>query len=248
MNINDNGENENPQSADNTAESDTAAAVNVFEKNIRWIALVCAAFCIIAGAAAGLRYYFSRHPDMVVSGDAGWSAPDYVSVKLIPVNEYSRPGTKLDAVNGLVIHYVGNPGTSAEANRSYFAGLAASGATYASSNFIIGIDGEVLECVPADEVAYCSNNRNSDTLSIECCHPGEDGKFTDATYASLVRLAADLCVEFDLDPERDIIRHYDITEKLCPLYYVENTDAWEALKADIAEAVNASRTAEIGTK
>ena len=63
-----------------------------------------------------------------------------------------------------------------------------------------------------------------------------------------MRLAADLCVEFGLDPERDIIRHYDITEKLCPLYYVENTDAWEALKTDIADVVNASRTAEIGTK
>ena len=35
-------------------------------------------------------------------------------------NEYSRPGTSLDTVKGVVIHYVGNPGTTAEQNRSYF--------------------------------------------------------------------------------------------------------------------------------
>lgn len=251
--MNGDGENGKPRSTENfepvgDTDHSTDKAVNIFEKNIRWIVIVCAAFCLIAGAAAGLRYYFSRHPDMAVAGDAGWNAPDYVSVELIPVNEYSRPGKKLDAVRGLVIHYVGNPGTTAAANRSYFARLATSGATYASSNFIVGLDGEVIECVPADEVAYCSNNRNSDTLSIECCHPGEDGKFTDATYDSLVRLAADLCVEFGLDPERDIIRHYDITEKLCPLYFVENEDAWETLRRDIAGAAAAAQSAEIGTK
>ena len=31
----------------------------------------------------------------------------------------------------------------------------------------------------------------------------------------------------------DVIRHYDVTEKLCPLYYVEHEDAWIQMKADI---------------
>ena len=30
-----------------------------------------------------------------------------------------------------------------------------------------------------------------------------------------------------------VIRHYDVTEKLCPLYYVEHEDAWIQMKADI---------------
>lgn len=45
-----------------------------------------------------------------------------------------------------------------------------------SSNFIIGMDGEIIQCVPIDEMAYASNTRNSDTVSIECCHPGKDGQ------------------------------------------------------------------------
>lgn len=151
--------------------------------------------------------------------------PDWITADHIPVNEYSRPGEKTDDIVGIVVHYVGNPGTSAAANRNYFAGLAMSGATYASSNFIIGLDGEIIECVPLGEIAYCSNNRNRDTVSIECCHPDDSGEFTPETYTSLVKLCRWLADVYDIEKE-DLIRHYDVTGKLCPLYYVENEDEW----------------------
>ena len=86
--------------------------------------------------------------------------------------------------------------------------------------------------VPLDEVAYCSNNRNYDTSSIECCHPGEDGQFTQETYDSLVRLTAFLADYYGLE-RADIIRHYDVTGKLCPLYFVEHEDAWAQFKDDV---------------
>ncbi|MCI8537956.1 MAG: N-acetylmuramoyl-L-alanine amidase [Oscillospiraceae bacterium] len=161
--------------------------------------------------------------------------PDWVTVKLLPVNEWSRPGTPLEAVNGVVVHYVGNPGTTAEQNNSYFRGLAESHDTYASSQFLIGLEGEVLLNVPLDEVAYCSNNRNDDTLSIECCHPGEDGSFTGATYDALVKLVRWLADTYDLKRE-DIIRHYDVTGKECPKYFVDHEDAWETFLDDVEQA------------
>ena len=34
-----------------------------------------------------------------------------------------------------------------------------------------------------------------------------------------------------------MIRHYDVTGKLCPLYYVENPEAWEAFLEDIGAAL-----------
>jgi N-acetylmuramoyl-L-alanine amidase len=157
---------------------------------------------------------------------------DWVEQDLLPVNPYSRPGTALTEVTGIVVHYVGNPATTARQNRNYFADLAEEGGTYASSHFIIGLEGEVIQCIPLDEIAYCSNDRNSDTISIECCHPGEDGAFTDATYRSLIRLLRTLCDEYDLG-EEDLIRHYDVTGKDCPKYYVDNPDAWEQLKSDV---------------
>ena len=152
------------------------------------------------------------------------------------MNEYSRPGEPTDEIVGIVIHYVGNPSTSARANRNYFASLAKSGETYASSNFVVGLDGEVIQCVPLGEIAYCSNFRNHDTISIECCHPDEEGKFNDETYASLIKLCRFLVEEYGIKRE-NIIRHYDVTGKMCPVYYVEHEDAWEGLVADIYDGI-----------
>ncbi|HJG86900.1 N-acetylmuramoyl-L-alanine amidase family protein [Pseudoflavonifractor capillosus] len=159
-------------------------------------------------------------------------APEWVERQLLPVNEYSRPGEKLTAVNGVVVHYTGNPGTTAEQNRSYFAGLAQSGETYASSNFVIGLEGEILECVPLDEVAYASSQRNYDTLSIEVCHPDDTGEFTQASYDALVKLVQWLVDTYGLERDQ-ILRHYDVTGKECPRYYVQHPEAWEVFLDDL---------------
>ena len=160
--------------------------------------------------------------------------PDWVRQELLPLNPWSRPGTQMEDMTGIVVHYVGNPGTSAEQNRSYFAGLAKSHETYASSHFLIGLEGEVLLCVPPGEVAYCSNDRNRDTLSIEVCHPDDTGEFTPASYHSLVQLVNFLREFYGLKPE-DVIRHYDVTGKICPKYYVDHPEIWEAFQKDLAE-------------
>jgi len=163
--------------------------------------------------------------------------PPFIREELLTVNPYSRPGETLERVNAVVIHYVGNPGSTAEQNRSYFQGLADSGATSASSNLIVGLEGETLLCVPLNEIAYCSNRRNSDTISIEFCHPDDTGKPTQATYESLVRLTAWLCGLYGLDPEDDVIRHYDVIGKECPRYYVQNEDAWLQFRQDVSYAM-----------
>ena len=163
--------------------------------------------------------------------------PNYVKEDLLPVNEYSRCGDKLTRVNAVVIHYVGNPNTTAWQNRSYFESLATTGDTSASSNLIVGLEGEALLCVPLDEVAYCSNERNYDSVSIEFCHPDADGKPTQATYDTLVKLTAWLCELYGLDAQEDIIRHYDVIGKECPLYFVKNEAEWSRFKADVAKAM-----------
>lgn len=157
--------------------------------------------------------------------------PDY-QVELLTPNEYSRPQTAMEEVRGIVIHYTANPGTTAEQNRSYFESLKDTHETKASSHFVIGIDGEIVQCIPSSEISYASNERNSDTISIECCHTDKDGKFTEATYDSLVQLTAWLCGKFNV-PVDEVIRHYDVTGKECPLYYVEHEDAWKQFKKDV---------------
>lgn len=154
--------------------------------------------------------------------------PDWVDVQLIPVDGASRRGDKLEAVNDIVIHYVGNPGTGAQNNRNWFANPDSE----VSAHFVVGLEGEVILCVPLDEKSSASNWRNRDTISVEVCHPDETGVFTDASYDSLVRLTAWLCDTYGLTA-RHVIRHYDVTGKKCPLYFVEHEDAWEGFRADV---------------
>ena len=160
-----------------------------------------------------------------------------IEQKLLTPNEYSRPQNSLKKVNSIVVHYTANPGTTGEANRNYFENLSIKKTTSASSHFVIGLDGEIIQCIPLDEISYASNDRNYDTISIECCHPDETGKFNDKTYESLIALLSFLCGEYRLEVD-DIIRHYDVSGKNCPLYYVDNEDAWNKLKDDVKLSIS----------
>ena len=106
---------------------------------------------------------------------------------------------------------------------------------------------ELVQCIPCSEIAYASNDRNVDTIAIECCIPDETGKFADATYNTLVHLTAWLVGRYDLDID-DVIRHYDVTGKSCPKYFVEFPLAWEELKEDIVRYIEQYGTTETETE
>lgn len=169
--------------------------------------------------------------------------PPEILEDFLEVNDYSRPGTKLTKVKSIFVHYTANPGTSAQQNRSYFANLAETHERSASAHFIIGYDGEIVQCIPLEEQAYAVATRNEDSVSIECCYQDDEGKFTQETYDSLVHMLAWLTQEYHLSTD-DILRHYDCGGKMCPIYYVENEDAWEQLLADVDKYEPESTAAE----
>lgn len=152
----------------------------------------------------------------------------------LTVNEYSRPGDPLKEVKNIFVHYTANPGTSAAQNRSYFENLKDTHETSASAHFVIGYEGEIIQCIPMDEMAYAVASRNEDSISIECCYLAQDGSFTEETYESLIKMLRWLIDTYDLT-EQDILRHYDEAGKMCPLYYAENENEWEKLKQDVAD-------------
>lgn len=160
-------------------------------------------------------------------------APPAMSIEMLDFNEYSRPGISLPCVENIFVHYTANPGTSAAQNRSYFQLLGETGERSASAHFIIGIQGEIIQCIPTSEIAYAVMTRNFDSISIECCYEDESGIFTRETYESLLRLTAWLLHKFYLTPE-DVLRHYDQGGKNCPKYYVENEQAWEIFLEDLS--------------
>ena len=142
---------------------------------------------LLALLAAGWHVYQNEIvPREKVFELAATSVPDWVDQQIINVDGDSRRGVMLEDIRNIVIHYVGNPGTTAQQNRNYYANPSSS----VSSHFVIGLKGEIIQCIPLHEKSSASNHRNKDTISIEVCHPDESDKFTDAAYQSLVKLTA----------------------------------------------------------
>lgn len=148
---------------------------------------------------------------------------------LLTPSEYTRPQTKIKPT-AIAWHYVGNPNTTAIANRNYFESLKDSRKTKASSHYIIGLEGEIIQCIPDLEKSFCTNNANDYTISVECCHPDNTGRFTEETYRSMVWLGKYLMQKHGI---KNNIRHYDVTGKTCPKWFVDNPEEWEKFKKEL---------------
>lgn len=206
--------------------------------------VIVVAFFMLWGVGFGIKKIFERFVfTNEVINDAGVERletivsqkkvprPEFL-VDLITINEHSRPGYPLPEIKNIFVHYTANAGTTAAQNKSYFQNLKDTKETSASAHFIIGFDGEIIQCIPLKEVGYAVKQRNFDSISIECCYVDENGKFTKDTYNSLVNMLAWLVTKYDLTPS-DILRHYDEGGKNCPKYYVENEEAWENIIKDV---------------
>lgn len=174
----------------------------------------------------------------------------------LPINKYSRPGRKLESVLGIVIHWPEWPGASAKRVRDYFA-VVAKEYRFASAQYCLGLDGEIIECMPKDEIAYHCGSKtyteqakqifgkyaiasnlspNLVSIGIEVSHTNRFGEMTEATYKSLVAFVSQLCNEYGLDPGLQVLRHYDVVGwKHCPKYFVDNPIAWCQFLQDIEE-------------
>lgn len=157
---------------------------------------------------------------------------------LLTPNEFSRPQLPMRRIDTIVLHWVGNPGTSAESNRRYFESLK-DGSRKASSHYIIDKT-EIVRCVPENEVAYHAGpggmfqyttwalqrwnkeHANWYCLGIEHCHPDWAGIWERDTIIQSHLLCAGLCREYQLDPLRDIVRHWDVTTSPCPRWFVNH--------------------------
>ncbi|RDH46149.1 type VI secretion system tip protein TssI/VgrG [Zooshikella ganghwensis] len=163
----------------------------------------------------------------------------------IPLNRYSRPGTKLKDVKGIVIHWVAVPKAKAKTIRDNFEKIERE-KRFASAHFVVGLEGEIIKVIPENEVAYhvgakiykngiqkkLGNYPNAHTLGIECCHLDSNGSMAKATWNSLVSLASSLLKKFGLT-ESDLYLHQDVTGKPCHKYFVDNPIEWANFKNEV---------------
>lgn len=158
-----------------------------------------------------------------------------VNENFIPINQFSRPGKKRNYTRNIVFHYTANPGATAENHFHYFGENLANQNpndsvpdTYASAHVFIDRV-QVLVIIPLDEVAYHATNANPYSIGIELCIES-DGSFHPDTIKQAVEFGVKLCKEYNLSPNTDYLRHYDVTGKICPKPWVDDKAAWEAFK------------------
>lgn len=124
---------------------------------------------------------------------------------------------------GIILHYYGNPGTSADANANYFHHVN----DLVSVHYLVD-DIKVIEIIPPIYKSYGTSNGayNESYIQIEMAHPDSTGKISDKTLNNVVWLCRELIKKYNCTK---IIRHYDATGKMCPLWYVNHPDEWDAL-------------------
>ena len=158
-----------------------------------------------------------------------------ITDKLIPRGKYNRPGTK-SVPKCVCVHYTGDLGASAERLALFFCTNANA---QTSSQYVVGTDGEVIRCVPDDEIAYGASGKNAGTIHIEVCYKSADGRFEEASVKALNELVLYLMARYHI-AAKDVVRHYDLTGKRCPAYYVDET-RWAALHERITTQQDVSK-------
>ncbi|MBE5978102.1 MAG: N-acetylmuramoyl-L-alanine amidase [Paenibacillaceae bacterium] len=161
---------------------------------------------------------------------------------------YNYSNGELSRIKYIVIHYVGALG-GAEANCKYYA----SQYVGASAHYFVGFSGEIWQSVEDKNIAWhCGAKtyihpdcRNSNSIGIELCvrnkgsqsDTSRDWYFEDATVASAKKLTKQLMEQYGIR-EDHVIRHYDVTGKICPNPYVYNNTihTWEDFKDSLLSA------------
>lgn len=126
----------------------------------------------------------------------------------------------------IVIHYVGAQ-SDAKNNAIYFHG----GYRGASAHYFVGWSGDIWQSVADQNAAmHCGSPtykhpecRNDNSIGIEMCCKNDGSKwyFEDDTVAATIELTKELMAKYSI-PASNVIRHYDVTGKICPAPYVLN--------------------------
>lgn len=138
-------------------------------------------------------------------------------------SNYTAVGAR--TIEYLVIHFTANDGDTAQENCNYFTGSNRG----ASAHYFVDAS-EVWRSVRdedrawhcGDDVYYHPRCRNTNSIGIELCSRRDAAGnfyFTPETVALAVELVRAKMDEYGI-PSENIVRHYDVTHKICPAPFV----------------------------
>ena len=159
-----------------------------------------------------------------------------MTITQMPCNQGNYTAKRTGAIRYLVVHYTGAPGT-ARNNGAYFASRGDIGAS--AHYFVDALD--IVQSVPDSGRAWhCGaavykhpECRNDNSIGVElCCYTNGDGTwyFAPGTVDNAVQLVRCLMAQYGIDID-NVVRHYDVTGKVCPEPFVRDASAWAEFKA-----------------
>ena len=145
------------------------------------------------------------------------------------------------AIKYLVLHYTANNGDTAFSNCKYFSGANRN----ASAHYFVDEKGVYRSVRDMNVAWHCGSMngykhkycRNTNSIGIEMCSRiDSNGKFyiKEKTIANAIELTKFLMEKYDI-PVENVIRHYDVTGKMCPKPFVEDEKLWLDFKARLEE-------------
>lgn len=147
----------------------------------------------------------------------------------------------LSRIKYIVVHYTGNNGDTALANTNYFKAYRG-----ASAHYFVD-ETSVYQSIEDKNVAWhCGANsykhpycRNSNSIGVELCSYITDDKyaFKPKTVDNAVWLVKELMAKYNV-PITNVLRHYDVTGKICPEPYVRDGKLWNDFKHRLTEEDN----------
>ena len=145
----------------------------------------------------------------------------------------------------IVVHYTAGNGDSAYGNTNYFK------STYrgASAHYFVDEYATIYRCVKDEDISWhCGGGlqgskghsfykmcTNSNSIGIEMCsRKYSNGVYyiKDQTIMNCILLVKYLMNKYNV-PASNVIRHYDVTGKICPAPLVNDTSLWTNFKSNL---------------
>ena len=168
-----------------------------------------------------------------------------MDIRKYPANAGNVGGTRAaSGIRYIVIHYTGNDGDTAMNNAKYYA----SNVVKTSAHYFVDAN-EIVQSVDDLRIAWAVGGkkypscpqtgggtlynicRNTNSISIELCDAKRDGTYAPApeTVTAALKLTRSLMAKYNI-PQKNVVRHFDVTGKLCPAYWAgrENAAKWKA--------------------
>lgn len=161
----------------------------------------------------------------------------FKTIRAKPISYDNFHKRKLNDIEYIVIHYTGNKNDTATSNANYFKNY---NTRQAGAHFFISRNGEIVSSISMSRTAWAVggvklNNdggkyhckcTNYNSISIEFCDIVDKDLSTEQIESAknLIKYIRKNCKNI-----KHIIRHYDVTGKLCPIRYIDN-NKWIELR------------------